>query len=424
MTKNAARRLKSLGAVMLALLLGGCSRAREPIVASAPPLPTAITAPAQTLPTVAQEELISLEQFNDFSLRVFQSQRGDASWVVSPANVALALGQLRPGAQEETAQQLDTVLGLNGEYTDDQVWASLVSLRAQLEQLAPGSLWQGWGLMMGEGPSVRVQYTELLHQSLGSRVELVDYETEGYGDTYTAWVKQASGGLITKLSAVPAANTSMTVASAAALDGKWAKAFNAENIRNTSFAMENGQKVSAAMMTSKVSPEILADESVTLAAVPMEGDLEAWLILPPEGMVLNDFVQSLTLEKLLQWREQAVVESCLITVPKVDITSNNDLIATLTGMGLADAFDPENADFGDMGENISVGSMLTACRLRLGENGVAAADEPMSQRMLRGMDRELKSYVFDRPYVLLVVHEDTGSLLMLAGVTRPAATES
>jgi len=423
MTTNAARRLTGLCAAAL-MLLSGCSRTRAPVVASAPPLPTAITAPAQTLPTVAQEELIHLGQFNDFALKLFQRQSGNDNWVVSPANIALSLGQLRPGAEGETAAQLDSCLGLEDEYTDDQAWASVVNLRSELEALAPGSLWQGWGLMMGEGPSVKVQYTNLLSQSLGSGVELVDYENDDYKDTYTAWFKQASGGLITKFPMIPETNVPLAVVSAAALDGKWAKAFNPENIRNASFAMENGQKVSVAMMTSKASPAILADDTVTFAAVPMEGDLEAWMILPAEGVLLKDFVQGLTLEQLGQWREQAVVERCLINVPKVDITTNLELISTLEDMGFAAPADSESADFSDMGANISVGSVLTACRLRLGENGTAAADEPMSQRMLRGMDRELKSYSFARPYVLAVVHEDTGSLLMLAGVARPAAAES
>ena len=132
MTGNIKRRMAALGAAVM--LLGGCSRAKAPVVASAPPLPTAITAPAQTLPVVAQEEMIAPEQFNDFSLRIFQSQRGSASWVVSPVNVALALGQLRPGAQEETAAQLDSTLGLDGEYSQEQIWASLAELGGWLEK--------------------------------------------------------------------------------------------------------------------------------------------------------------------------------------------------------------------------------------------------------------------------------------------------
>lgn len=85
---------------------------------------------------------------------------------------------------------MDSVLGLKEGLSQEQVWASMASLRGRLESLAPESLWQGWSLMMGEGPSVQVQYMELLDQSLGAQVNLVDYEAAQYSEVYSAWVKQ------------------------------------------------------------------------------------------------------------------------------------------------------------------------------------------------------------------------------------------
>ena len=420
--KKAAMRWKRAGLILLAsgMLLGGCSRAKEPVVASAPPLPTAITAPAQTLPTVQEEEMVDLSSLNDFALRLFQAGSSDASWVVSPVNVALALGQLRPGAGEQTAAQMDSVLGLEGELTQDQVWASLASLRTQLESLAPESLWQGWSLMMGEGPSVQVQYTNLLSQSLGTQVNLVDYEAAQYREEYSAWVKQASGGLITTMTGIPETNEPLVVTAAAALDGKWAKAFNEQNIRNATFELEGGQKVSTAMMTTKATPPLLESEQATFLAMPLDGNLEAWMILPPEGAALKDFVASMTMEQLTAWRSQATATSCLVSVPKIDISSSEDITETLRAMGLTAPFDEVQADFSAMGNKLSVSRLLSAFRIRLGETGVEAADEPMSQRMLRGMDREMKGYTFDRPFVMIIAEKDTGNLVMLAAVARPS----
>lgn len=424
--KKAAMRRKRAGLMLLAaaVLLGGCGRAKEPVVASAPPLPTAITAPAQTLPTVPEEDLVGLSSLNDFALKLFQAGSGEASWVVSPVNVALALGQLRPGAGEQTAAQMDSALGLKEGLSQEQVWASMASLRGRLESLAPESLWQGWSLMMGEGPSVQVQYMELLDQSLGAQVNLVDYEAAQYSEVYSAWVKQASGGLITAINGIPEANAPLVVTAAAALDGKWAKAFNEQNIRNATFELEGGQKVSTAMMTTKATPPLLECGQATFLAMPLDGNLEAWMILPPEGTALKDFVASLTMEQLTDWRSQATATSCLVSVPKIDISSSGDMTDTLRALGLAAPFDEAQADFSAMGNKLSVARLLSAFRIRLGETGVEAADEPMSQRMLRGMDRELKGYTFNRPFVLIVAEKDTGNLVMLAAVTRPSEDRS
>ncbi len=420
--KKAVIRRKRAWLVLLAsvMLLGGCGKAKEPVVASAPPLPTAITAPAQTLPTVAEEELISLSSFNNFALKLFQAGSGSDSWVVSPVNVALALGQLRPGAGEQTAAQMDEALGLEAGISQDQIWASLTSLRAQLEALAPESLWQGWSLMMGEGPSVQVQYMDLLSQSLDAQVNLVDYESAQYKEAYTAWVKQASGGLITQMTGIPEANEPLVVTAATALDGKWAKAFNEQNIRNATFEMEGGQKISVSMMTTKATPPVYESEQATFLAMPLDGNLEAWMILPPEETSIQDFVSTLTMEKLTDWRNQATATSCLVSVPKIDLSFSGDLTDTLRAMGMTAPFDESQSDFSGMGNKLTVSRMLAAFRIRLGETGVEAADEPMSQRMLRGMDREMKGYTFDRPFVLIIAERDTGNLIMLSAVTRPS----
>lgn len=423
--KKAAMRRKWAGLLLAAVvLLSGCGRAKEPVVASAPPLPTAITAPAQTLPTVPEDQIVALSSLNDFALKLFQAGSGEASWVVSPVNVALALSQLRPGAGEQTAAEMDGLLGLEEGLSQEQVWASMASLRGQLESLAPESLWQGWSLMMGEGPSVQVQYMELLRQSLGAQVNLVDYEDGQYGEVYSAWVKQATGGLVTAMTGIPEANAPLVVTAAAALDGKWAKAFNEQNIRNATFELEGGQKVSTAMMTTKATPPLLECEQATFLAMPLDGNLEAWMILPPEGVALQDFVASLTMEQLTGWRSQATATSCLVSVPKIDISSSGDMTGTLQAMGLTAPFDEAQADFSAMGSKLSVSRLLSAFRIRLGETGVEAADEAMSQRMLRGMDRELKGYTFDRPFVLIIAEKDTGNLVMLAAVTRPSEDRS
>lgn len=410
----------------LVLLLSGRKKAQDPVVASAPPLPTAITVATSTLPAVSQERQLTTPDFNTFGLNLFKGKASDQNWAVAPVGVALSLAQMLPGAQGETAAQMKTALAVDQQLEQlsvDELWASIQAMGQAIKACAPESFWAGWAFLLGEGPTVKVSFLNLLEQTLGTQTTLVDYQSGQYDEVYSAWVKQASGGLITALTGVPQENAPLVLASVAAYDGKWAKAFNEKNIRNASFTTDAGQKVNTAMMTTKAAPPLYARSDATLAVMPLDQNMEAWLLMPPEGVSLREFVASLTVEKLTTWRSQAVATSCLITVPQIDLIDSSDLTSVLGQLGVQDAFDPAKADFADVGEKISVSHVLSAARVRLGAAGVDTADEPMSQRMLRGMDRDQTSYSFNRPFMLIITPQNSDTILLMAGITTPMTLE-
>lgn len=413
------KKLRWAALLLLVILLTGCTKPREPLIASAPPLPTAVTKPADVLPEVEPDSEIDLSCFNDFTMELFKRSYTGGNWVTAPAFAAVALESLLPGADGDTGLQIRSVLGVPEETETDAVWSSLRSQRNRLSSLAAGSLWNGWGLMMGEGPSLRIDYTELLGQAMDVKPVLVDYASDGYGDNFTAWVNTATGGFVTRITGIPEENEPLVLTAAAVLDGKWSKAFSPENIRNAPFTGKNGQAVNTPMMTGKVSPFILNNTECTFAAMTLDGSLEAWLVLPPKDKTLEDFLSGLTSDELQSWRKQAAAASCLVAIPRLDITCTGDISPALTEMGLDLPFSAEDADFSRIGSGLSVSSLLTAFRLRLTEAGVEEGDEPMSQRMLRGLDQSVPYFCFDRPYLLFIAEKRTGSLIAAAGILTP-----
>ncbi len=414
--------VKKFFAIFLAVLwgvsLGSCAVPQEPKIASAPALPTALTMPARTLPYVSEEDQIARGAFNELAVALFKAGYGEKNWVVSPEHTAVALELLLSGAGGQTREHLVSFLGFQDDVENDILWASLSKQRRQMASLSGEGIKQGWGFLLGEGPSVRLDFSENLLLGLDTKVELVDYYSENYTDLFTATVNASTGGLITRMSDVPTENCPLVLTASAAFDGKWMKGFNEENIRNTPFTLENGQRISTAVMMTKASPYVLTSRDCTFVSLPMEGQLEAWMILPSEDISLGDFISQLSADKLEAWRSQAAATPSYVGIPKVDITSSGDVSGILKAMQMDDLFD-ERADFSGIGSSVVLGRLIASARLRIQEAGIEAPDGAMSQRELRGLDQSMPTYLINRPYILVIAERQTKNLIMLAGIVSP-----
>jgi serpin B len=145
-------------------------------------------------------------------------------------------------------------------------------------------------------------------------------------------------------------------------------------------------------------------------------------LLPAEGTALEDYVASLTGEKLLGLLEGAARLQVDTVTPKFETSYASELTQALAALGMTDAFDPSLADFTalgtcDNGDNIYLSRVVHKTYLKLDEKGTrAGAATGAVMEAAAAMREPPPRVVLDRPFVYLLLDTETNIPLFIGMV--------
>lgn len=367
-----------------------------------------------------------LEDFFAAVMGEFLTGREGENKAFSPTNVYLALAMLAELSGGNSRTQVMDLLGYD----------SLEAMRAQVSDV--------WNAnYMDDGKTVSVLGTSLW---LNEDIEFEKEVMETLADTYYAssyqgkmgsekfnkalrgWLDAHTGGLLgdaaKKISLD--ADTIMALASTIWLEAKWDSTFKESKTAPDVFHAPAGDRTADFMKGTKDGHYYWGD-SFAAASLPLENVGAMWIVLPDEGIAPEALLEDgETLEFLRagsDWENSKYLE-INISLPKFDITAENDLIAGLKDLGVTDVFDWRTADFAPMlGERESeylpyVNAAQHDVRVTIDEEGVAAVAYTMLSFRAGAMappDDEV-DFVVDRPFLFVITGED--GVPLFAGVVN------
>ena len=334
--------------------------------------------------------------FADIMLMLLSDNEQDNS-VMSPVNIFMATAMLAQISGGQTRQEVLSTLGVS----------SLAELRQQAAKL--------WGLCYLDdgreklvlGNSVwlsnRLAYREDTVKQLADSYYAAIFRGEFGSEEYTAlfrqWVNEQTGGLLEEQVKSMRQNPFAVFAliSTVYLKTQWVAPFRAEltvPFMNQAWAAyccyqgENWRMVRLQTVQGWVW-FFLPDEGSSVAAMMQTESFRNWLAHTDQ-----ETVPGIT-------AEDAVVN---IRVPKLDIDASQDLIDSLTMLGIQSAFDPEQADLSPLLEfpGLCVGTAEQKSRLIMDEKGVEAASVVAMSGAAAAPQAPEIDFVLDRPFFLLV----------------------
>jgi len=340
---------------------------------------------------------------------------GEKNQVVSPLSLAYALAMAAQGAEGETRQEILDLLGV--EY--------LSELAALRDTLAEAGLKQANAAFLGNGMQPKEQYVSDLQDMFGAEW----FESDGdIVEKINAWVSEHTDGMIEKMLETLPEETMLTLVNAIAMDAKWMAEFDPASTSDDTFYAPVGE-VTVPFMHKTFLADYGERENVQLLRLQYRNDeyepsgLTMLIALPEVGGV-DDVLDALSAEGLDYFRfneEQSRIE---LSMPKVDIAAENGLNDALKALGVEKAF-TEEADFsGITGEmELRIGSVLQKARLIMDEEGTkaAAATAVMLEAMAMRPPEEIVEFNMNRPFVLAVAHEESGTVCFAGVVANPTA---
>ncbi|XP_056099251.1 leukocyte elastase inhibitor-like isoform X3 [Rhinichthys klamathensis goyatoka] len=394
-----------------------------------------------------------------FSLDLFKTiseENASGNVFFSPVSISSALAMVSLGARENTAAQMNKVLGFNNEppmMQQTQNPQTPAELKKCPEEKPEDQIHSSFNKFMSELNKPGVPYAlSLANRLYGEQsyqfvekflndaksyyeagLEKVDFKnnSEATRVNINKWVETKTQEKIKDLVPQGAVDkmTKLVLVNAIYFKGNWEKKFPKEATRDGQFKLNKNETKPVKMMHQKEEfplafiPEINSQ----VLELPYDGKNLSMLIILPNEMEddttgLQKLEKALTYEKLMEWTKPEVMcqEEVEVSLPRFKMEETYDMKSLLISMGMEDVFDETKVNLSGMSSNndLVVSKVIHKAFVEVNEEGTEAAAATGVVVMV-DCCRFPQVFNADHPFLFFIRHNPTKSILFYGCFCSP-----
>lgn len=381
---------------------------------------------------------------NDFAINLYRTVVDEEeNQFLSPYSVSNAMAMVYAGANGMTANELQNVLGFDANTLSFHRSFNGVrqNIDNNLNSASNGSFSIVNKIWHDHSFTFLPSFENIMTTEYNAPIDAVDFgQAEDTRQTINSWVNQATQQLIPELlpQGFIQSNTKTVLVNALYFKTDWLHPFNQYTTSSQSFQTTNST-VMTDMMSDLVPTEDIRFTEDTQAEV-----LELFLadkkssmviVLPKNANIgLDNFVQQhVTPTQVNTWLEDlsapAPNSNFSIKMPKWDLSSQFDIKAALSKMGVTTLFiptfsaQPIGCDLTNMTEfPVYVENITHKAVIECHEGGVEAAASTAVGIVLTSVPPIAKTITADHPFVFFIRDIETNSILFIGHVQNPTAS--
>ena len=378
-----------------------------------------------------RENVGGYEALRRFSQQLMLENMEKENPLLSPVSAYLALGMVGMGAQGETAQEFQDLMGnqmpavsqkLMERYPREQEGMTLTIANSAWvdQQLNPDGQWIAdmEKIFLGEGDTPGEGYRGIL-------------SSQKTTDQINEWCNENTRGLVPKMLEEPLdAEARLAVLDAIYFKGDWNFPFDASDTAMRPFTREDGTRLEVDTMSMyEEDQRCLHSDLGDGVLLPYQGGDFAYVaILPQEGTEVRELYRQLTPEALSELLASESQVLCNLRLPKYEVSFDQELNESLQAMGLVRAFDKDLADFSGLGTTeqgnpLYISLVKQKAVFRVDEKGTEAAAVTLvaMQECAALMEPVPRDLYFDRPFVYMILDLETQVPLFVGMMDDPTA---
>lgn len=368
---------------------------------------------------------------NEFAFDLYaQLRTRKGNLFSSPYSISTALAMTYTGARGATATEMARALHFAPDR--NRLADGFHGLTGQLDVAgkdAPYRLHVANSLWCQQGDGLPPGFTKRLLTDFRAEANTVDFKKarEEARRAINAWVEEKTQDKIKDLiqPGVLDAQTRLVLANAIYFKARWQRVFGERATRKEDFHLGGGKTVQVPLMHQNAGFAYLDGGAFQLLRMPYQrGALEMVVLLPKKVEGLADFENGLTAAKLDRWLGRTEDYQVDVTLPRFKVTSQFDLKEALSALGMRRAFTP-GADFSGItrSQPLSISAVIHKAYGDVNEKGTeAAAATAVVMRKaaaFRPRPKPKATFRADHPFVFMIRHHPTASILFLGRVTNP-----
>lgn len=360
----------------------------------------------------------------DFGLRLFQTAMKEGeNTLISPLSVFCALSMTANGAEGETLDQMEQVLGMPVEDLN----AYLHTYMAQLPEGEKYYLRLANSIWFTDEATFQVEQDFLQTNAdyYGAQIYQRTLDNSA-ADAINAWVKEKTEKMIPEIVDEIPKDAVMYLVNALAFEAEWSDIYEEGQVREGTFTTEDGTERQVEFMYS-AEYAYLEDELATGFVKYYRDSKYAFVaLLPDMDVSVTEYVSSLTGEHVQELLTNVENVTVAAAIPKFETEYDTELSGVLTEMGMPDAFNILTADFSKLGHtskpggNIFINRVLHKTFISVGEKGTkagAATAVEMPDNAGSGYAMTPKIVYLDRPFVYMLIDTENNVPFFIGTLT-------
>jgi len=363
---------------------------------------------------------------NGFSFEMYKELGIDSDENVffSPYSIFVALAMTYEGARGETAEQMKDVLSF--EQNDEVSLCSfgriynLLNIDSEYTLNTANALWT-----MKDYPFLE-EYLSFIDNYYMGKATDVDFSNPiETAEIINNWVEENTGGKIEDMlsSGDISPSTVLILSNAIYFKGLWMTQFDKEDTVDRDFEITPTEIVQVPTMVLTDSEEkfnYTETDDLQILELPYKGDDVSMIIFLPKEDNISSVEQMLDNENLATWMDSMNPTDVDIYLPKFTHKTEYNLKEMLISMGMDLAFS-FNADFSGMNGfgGLFIGKVLHKAFIEVNEEGTEAAAATTVHMFETAMPGQSKVFDADHPFMYLIQHKETGTILFMGKVVDP-----
>ncbi len=339
---------------------------------------------------------------------------------ISPLSISTALTMTYNGADGKTKEDMTEALKYAGiDITEiNETYKNLLPYLSQIDKNIDLDISNSIWYRLGE--PIEEEFINDNKEIFNAEVNELDFSQESAADTINEWIERSTKGKIEKMINPPISpDVVMYLINAVYFKGDWTHKFNKKDTYSTAFKNIDNEDEDIQMMNRVSTVDYGEGEDYKAVRLPY-GDkkINMYFILPEGDEEINNFIQDLDNSKFNEIRKSITEKDNVeLNIPKYKLEYGiKNLNNVLAKMGMGSAFE-YNADFSKIREGIFISKVLHKAVVEVNEEGSEAAGATVVEINESAVLDPL-SFTADRPFVFLIMDEETGTILFMGKYCR------
>jgi len=362
----------------------------------------------------------------DFAIRLFKHAPENNNIFLSPLSISYALAMTYNGAENETKQQMASVLGFS--FDKEQVNAGFQSISGDFNSYneyfivsLANSIWaqKNYSFLPSFIENCKKYYQSGYHEA--DFISQTDLSRKEVNKWVSAKTNEKINDLLSENDVTT--DTRMILVNALYFKSGWLNSFEESLTSERDFFLESGDKVNVKMMLENSENYLLyKNDSLQLISIPYKGHIYTMnILLPQKRFSLKEITKKLTFDYLTYLEKSMTYDAVNVYLPKFGYTYFTDLSEQLASMGMKDAFS-ENADFSGMTgkKDLILSKVIHKTFIDVNEAGTEAAAATAVVMLERSSVFENRiDFIADHPFIYYIKNNENGTILFIGRLSDP-----
>ncbi|MBB6461204.1 serpin family protein [Flammeovirga kamogawensis] len=370
---------------------------------------------------------INKKPINDFSFSLLNSlseTENNGNIFISPISIYTSLSMITNGASYGTKSEMINYLGFEN---DELVLLNSYNLNLNKELKSNKETSSANALWYPKNLSVKTMFKKTLEGSYAAKIKGVDFnKPDKVEKSINNWVANETNDKITNIISDISKDDRMILVNTLYFNGIWQHQFDEKLTKDRDFVKEDGSVVKAAFISenNQLYKRVITTTIYAIDIPYKGGDFTMTLLMPFDKTVkMNDFVKTLSSEKLRSINEKMELKEVYLLFPKLKVDYEIDMVETLKNQGLSSPFN-YSAQFENLfkqyDEDLHISKIAHKTFLDVNEMGTEAAAATAVSISRSSFNPEKKEFYFDRPFVLIIKNTKTSNIIFMGVIREPS----